>query len=73
MRGAVRGGELRGRMARTMAETVKINGTELAYLEHGQGPGGLRPRRRRRLPGVGTPGAGLRSQFRTITLSCRSA
>ena len=38
MRGAVRGRELSGTvMDGIMAETATINGTELAYIEHGQG------------------------------------
>jgi len=58
----------------TMAETVKINGTELAYLEHGQGQpvvfvhGGVGDYREWDLQ-VPT----FAAQFRTITLSCRGA
>ena len=61
-------------MERTMAETAKINGTELAYLEHGQGQpvvfvhGGFGDYREWELQ---VPA--FAASFRTITLSCRGA
>src|SRR5829696_10290361 len=61
-------------MAGTMAATRKINGTELAYLEHGQGQpvvfvhGGVGDYREWELQ---VPA--FAASFRTITLSCRGA
>ena len=58
----------------TMVETVEINGTELAYLEHGQGPpvvfvhGGVGDYREWELQ---VPA--FAASFRTIAVSCRGA
>jgi pimeloyl-ACP methyl ester carboxylesterase len=75
MHGAVRGRQLTDRRKQgIMAATATINGTELAYIEHGQGPpvvfvhGGVGDYREWDLQ---VPAFAV--SFRTIALSCRGA
>jgi non-heme chloroperoxidase len=70
----VRGGDLRGTKGVTVAATAVINGTELAYIEHGRGKpvvlvhGGVGDYRDWDLQV-----SALAASFRTIALSCRGA